>query len=111
VLTVPINLALAARNFRPGGETKRSSDRFLFMTVQSLRSRGDMSIRRRRDGRSRRAVARAGVQAQASPATRDPRDSGPSQDHALYSCRCGFVFEALVLTSVDCPHCGGAQAW
>ena len=29
----------------------------------------------------------------------------------MYTCQCGYVFEALVSTSVDCPHCGGAQAW
>ena len=33
------------------------------------------------------------------------------QDSALYTCECGFVFEAQVSTSVGCPHCGGAQAW
>ena len=29
----------------------------------------------------------------------------------MYSCECGFVFEAQVSTSVDCPHCGNQQAW
>jgi hypothetical protein len=38
-------------------------------------------------------------------------DGGPPQDHATYICQCGFVFEAPVSTSVDCPHCGSAQAW
>ena len=39
------------------------------------------------------------------------RQGGPSEDRALYSCNCGYVFAALVSTSVDCPHCGDAQAW
>jgi DNA-directed RNA polymerase subunit RPC12/RpoP len=39
------------------------------------------------------------------------REAGVSEDHAVYTCQCGFVFEALVSTSVDCPHCGGSQAW
>ncbi len=45
------------------------------------------------------------------------REQRPSQartlanDHALYSCQCGYVFEAPVSTSVGCPHCGGTQAW
>ena len=39
------------------------------------------------------------------------RQGGPSEDRALYSCGCGYVFAALVSTSVDCPHCGDAQAW
>ncbi len=39
------------------------------------------------------------------------RQGGPSQDQALYTCQCGMVFEALVSTSVGCPHCGSSQAW
>ena len=39
------------------------------------------------------------------------QELGPQQDQALYSCSCGFVFEASVSTSVGCPHCGGTQAW
>ncbi|MEA2196834.1 MAG: hypothetical protein QOJ25_885 [Solirubrobacteraceae bacterium] len=39
------------------------------------------------------------------------RHGGPSQDRALYTCGCGYVFEAPVSTSVGCPHCGGKQAW
>jgi rubrerythrin len=34
-----------------------------------------------------------------------------SQDAALYSCSCGYVFKAAVTTSVGCPHCGTDQAW
>jgi hypothetical protein len=34
-----------------------------------------------------------------------------SQDTATYNCGCGYVFTAPVSTTVDCPHCGGAQAW
>ncbi|HZE03778.1 MAG TPA: hypothetical protein VE127_01050 [Solirubrobacteraceae bacterium] len=39
------------------------------------------------------------------------REAARSQDQAVYTCQCGYVFEAPVSTSVDCPHCGGAQAW
>lgn len=39
------------------------------------------------------------------------QEAGPPQDQALYTCQCGCVFEATVSTSVDCPHCGSAQAW
>ncbi len=42
---------------------------------------------------------------------RRAREAGLPQDKALYTCRCGFVFQALVSTSVDCPRCGDAQAW
>jgi hypothetical protein len=42
---------------------------------------------------------------------RSKRHGGPPQDHALYHCQCGFMFEASVSTSVDCPHCGSGQAW
>jgi rubrerythrin len=33
------------------------------------------------------------------------------EDHALYRCLCGYVFEADVTTTVACPHCGASQAW
>jgi hypothetical protein len=39
------------------------------------------------------------------------REAGAPQDQAVYSCGCGFVFEAQVSTSVGCPHCGDVQAW
>ena len=42
---------------------------------------------------------------------RRAREAGPPQDKALYTCRCGCVFQAPVSTSVDCPSCGDAQAW
>jgi hypothetical protein len=42
---------------------------------------------------------------------RSRRQGGQSQDRALYSCSCGFAFDALVSTSVGCPHCGSTQAW
>lgn len=45
------------------------------------------------------------------PANRSRRLGGSPQDRALYSCGCGYAFDALVSTSVDCPHCGDRQAW
>jgi hypothetical protein len=42
---------------------------------------------------------------------RSRRQGGQSQDRALYTCSCGFAFDALVSTSVGCPHCGSTQAW
>ena len=47
----------------------------------------------------------------AEPGQRSHRLGGSSQDRALYSCGCGYAFDALVSTSVDCPHCGDRQAW
>lgn len=38
-------------------------------------------------------------------------EGGPPLDQALYTCRCGYAFEALVSTSVGCPQCGSVQAW
>lgn len=37
-------------------------------------------------------------------------DGGP-QDRALYGCQCGSTFQAPVIASVSCPHCGETQAW
>lgn len=39
------------------------------------------------------------------------RESGGPRDLAMYTCSCGYVFEADVSTSVACPHCGASQAW
>jgi rubrerythrin len=39
------------------------------------------------------------------------RESGGPDDRAMYTCSCGYVFEASVSTSVLCPHCGAPQAW
>ena len=50
-------------------------------------------------------------QAQNSTAPRERRHGGPSEDRALYTCECGYAFEALVTTSVGCPHCARTQAW
>ena len=47
----------------------------------------------------------------AAPARERNKRANVSQDAALYSCSCGYVFKAAVTTSVGCPHCGTAQAW
>ncbi|HEX4281635.1 MAG TPA: hypothetical protein VHZ27_12775 [Solirubrobacteraceae bacterium] len=44
-------------------------------------------------------------------ASAERRHGGPSEDRALYTCECGYAFEALVTTSVGCPHCTRTQAW
>src|SRR5512132_1045006 len=44
-------------------------------------------------------------------AERRARESGGPDDRAMYTCSCGYVFEADVTTSVACPHCGAGQAW
>lgn len=49
--------------------------------------------------------------AESEAAPRSRRLGGACQDHALYSCSCGYAFDAPVSTSVDCPHCGDRQAW
>ena len=60
--------------------------------------------RRRRGGKRR---AQAGV----NPGRERNQRANVSEDAALYSCSCGYVFKAAVTTSVGCPHCGSAQAW
>ena len=39
------------------------------------------------------------------------RASGGPNDRAQYACGCGFVWEADVSASVECPRCGASQAW
>ena len=55
------------------------------------------------------------LSAVATPATSLARErnkrANVSEDTATYNCGCGYVFTAPVSTTVECPHCGGAQAW
>ncbi len=89
------------------------------MTVQVRLKRARTPRSRERQGRPDYAAGRAsaaearGTAAglEAPKAAPRRRHGGPSQDRALYSCQCGFVFDALVSTSVGCPHCGDTQAW
>jgi len=53
----------------------------------------------------------AAPQPAATPARERNKRANLTQDAALYSCGCGYVFTAPVTTSVGCPHCGSAQAW
>jgi hypothetical protein len=39
------------------------------------------------------------------------RDAGGPHDRACYSCACGYLFEAPVSASVQCPNCQAEQAW
>lgn len=77
------------------------------MTVQTRLIRSDSGLRRLRHTRGAHAAAESAVRM----TVREQRDGGPSQDHALYNCHCGYAFEAPVLTSVDCPQCGDGQVW
>jgi rubrerythrin len=77
------------------------------MTVMTRSTTGALLLRRRRDGRPGR-VAEPHT---AHGAARVSRRLDLPQDQATYACRCGYVFEAAVSTSVGCPHCGDSQAW
>ncbi len=95
------------------------------MNVLVRKERSDKGLRRRRHASAplagqRPAEAPEPMPAPPAPVPAQPRDDGapgrralhgPVQDNALYNCHCGYVFEAAVSTSVDCPHCGGGQAW
>jgi hypothetical protein len=39
------------------------------------------------------------------------RDAGGPRDRACYSCGCGYLFEAQVSATVQCPKCSTEQAW
>jgi len=58
-----------------------------------------------------RRRSRKRAKATASPGRERNQRANVSQDSALYSCGCGYVFTAAVTTSVGCPHCGTDQAW
>jgi hypothetical protein len=81
---------------------------FLLMTVRTRphRSRTSPRIGRRAQAR----VVRPEPEPAPAPQARERAAGGP-QDRAAYRCTCGYVFEALVSTTVGCPHCGDTQAW
>jgi hypothetical protein len=79
------------------------------MLVRSKRGQG--VIRGRRQARVGRGTEHSSSAAASSAAPRERRHGGPSEDRALYTCECGYAFEALVTTSVGCPHCARTQAW
>ena len=58
----------------------------------------------------RRRASRGTEERPASQRERNKR-ANVSQDAALYTCSCGYVFKAPVTTSVGCPRCGTPQAW
>lgn len=39
------------------------------------------------------------------------RSAGGPEDHALYTCSCGYAFLADVSAGVVCPQCGTQQSW
>ena len=84
------------------------------MTVKTRQQpRRTRSLRPQLGRSSKRAPATApddSLPASAASDTRE-RDAGGPEDHALYHCHCGYIFQASVSTTVGCPHCGGAQAW
>jgi hypothetical protein len=73
-----------------------------------LKTKRERSVRWPREGRGEHGGAE---RPSAVAASRERRHGGPSQDRALYTCECGYAFEALVTTSVGCPHCARTQAW
>lgn len=92
------------------------------MNVLVRNKRGEKGTRRRRLSPGGLSAPRHPERAQETAAEQLPAPlddgsperrhlHGPSEDNATYSCHCGYVFEALVSTTVDCPHCGGGQAW
>jgi hypothetical protein len=64
--------------------------------------------------RNRRLHVVPSPQPRPAPMHRDERrlrDAGGPHDRACYSCGCGYLFEAQVSASVQCPHCKTEQAW
>ncbi len=87
----------------------------------SRTSHADKLIRSPFRGRSRPAAARVAPVPEL-PELTVTRMTDRSRRHAAakleselgeatYNCQCGFIWQAPVLTSVDCPHCGDSQAW
>jgi hypothetical protein len=81
-----------------------------------VRAKRTESIQRRRRSANGHAQSRPTSPVPQPNQQRVGRELRPAaerltNDHAFYSCHCGYVFKAPVSTSVGCPHCGGTQAW
>jgi hypothetical protein len=70
-----------------------------------------LSLNRRRRAPRRPSLLTRRARHAAAPSRERNQRANVSQDAALYSCACGYVFTAAVTTSVGCPHCGSDQAW
>jgi len=80
--------------------------------LQSLRTRPRRTARpEARPEHERRARVAPSAHADDSAEVARHRRAGGPEDIALYSCACGYAFEATVTASVGCPHCGADQAW
>ena len=127
---MPINVVLAGRVLgttprnecgprASNRETNPVPERYqLDMLVKSKRTqrrvkstRTQRRVKWRLQGRDEHDLERAGTAPEGGPAPRERRQGGPSEDRALYTCQCGYAFEAPVTTSVGCPHCACTQAW
>ena len=85
----------------------------VLLRVKRTRDEASRTLRRaRREAPVRALPARphAAPEVIAHALGTDPRTL-PTQDRALYTCGCGYVFSEDVSTSVACPHCGDSQAW
>ena len=83
------------------------------MLVRAKPTKGFLRPRRAVNGGDDKRAGGHGAPTRAATGevARSRRQGGQSQDRALYTCSCGFAFDALVSTSVGCPHCGSTQAW
>jgi hypothetical protein len=81
------------------------------MLVKPKATKSTMMWHRRGRGSHEAAAHSSAPAPRSDVASRERRHGGPSEDRALYTCECGYAFEALVTTSVGCPHCTRTQAW
>jgi len=81
------------------------------MLVKPKATKSTMKWHRRARGGHETVAHSSAAAPKGDAAPRERRHGGPSEDRALYTCECGYAFEAPVTTSVGCPHCTRTQAW
>jgi rubrerythrin len=104
----------ARRQFRSKFETSEPFERLVRQMANRLTTNmRSITGNRVRSGRRRLHIVPAPEPRPepVHPAERRMRDSGGPDDRAVYTCTCGYLFEAPVTASVSCPHCGAEQAW
>ena len=107
---------MRASILNPIVELRRSegSGKLRALGVKALRLRGEQAKEQTPELASLHAAERSGeiVASRASDAeVARVRAAGGPLDRAVYTCSCGFYFDATVSTAVPCPHCGVEQAW
>ena len=96
---------------RPSTRTATKARPARHTRFRRLRAVDDATIERPQEAPQSVVLPFKAAPSQPLPYASRARAAGGPEDHALYKCGCGCMFEADVSAAVDCPHCGTQQNW